>query len=109
MDPAWSAFAHYNRAYCTIQMKGDGYIRRAIDDLKATLCKLENYKKIFLFSEIHVNETNMRKWDVEVSSGKETNTTYYTMMECQLLHHIDTQIIETIEQLEKIDTMKELR
>ena len=36
MDPEWSAFAHYNRAYCTIQMKGDGYIRRAIDDLKAT-------------------------------------------------------------------------
>ena len=45
MDPAWSAFAHYNRAYCAIQMKGDGYIRRAIDDLKGTLCKLETYKK----------------------------------------------------------------
>ena len=41
-DPAWSAFAHYNRAYCTIHMKGDGYIRRAIDDLKATLRKLDN-------------------------------------------------------------------
>ena len=32
-DPAWSAFAHYNRAYCTIHLKGDGYIRRVIDDL----------------------------------------------------------------------------
>ena len=28
-------------------------------------------------------------------------TKYYTMMECQLLHHIDTQIIETIEKLER--------
>ena len=35
MDPDWSAFAHYNRAFCTIQMKSDEYIRRAIDDLKA--------------------------------------------------------------------------
>ena len=31
-------------------------------------------------------------------------TEYYAMMECQLLHHIDTQIIETIEKLEWIDT-----
>ena len=52
MDPEWSAFAHYNRAYCTIQMKGDGYIRRAIDDLNATLSKLESYKNNCLFSEI---------------------------------------------------------
>ena len=44
IDPAWSAFAHYNRAYCSIQMKGDGFIRRAIDDLKAASSKLETYK-----------------------------------------------------------------
>ena len=41
MDPAWSAFAHYNRAYCTLQLKGDDYIRSAIDDLKVALCTLE--------------------------------------------------------------------
>ena len=57
MDPAWSAFAHYNRAYCTIQMKGDGYIRRAIDDLKATLCKLGNYKQTCVFSKVHAYAT----------------------------------------------------
>ena len=41
MDPDWSAFAHYNRAYCTIHIKSDGYIRSAIDDLKVALCKME--------------------------------------------------------------------
>ena len=30
---------------------------------------------------------------------------FYAMMECQLFHHIDTHIIETIDKLEKIDTM----
>ena len=49
MDLDWSAFAHYNRAYCTIQRKGHDYIRRAIDDLNAALCKLETYKQNFMF------------------------------------------------------------
>ena len=36
-----------------------------------------------------------------------TNTTlYYIIMECQLLHHIDTEIIETLVKLKTIDTMK---
>ena len=95
MDPDWSAFAHYNRAYCTIQIKGDGYIRRAIDDLRAALRELETYKQNSLNSEMYVN--------VEYSGSGQY---YYMLMECQLFHHIDTQIIETIEKLETIDTMK---
>ena len=54
-DPAWSAFAHYNKAYCTIQMKEDGYIKRAIDDLKAVICKLLKYKKKCVFTDIFVH------------------------------------------------------
>ena len=91
MDPAWSAFAHYNRAYCTIQMKSDGYIRRAIDDLNATLSKLETYKTQCLFSYYNINNNSL--------------TQYYIMMECQLFHHIDSQINETIEKLETINTL----
>ena len=91
MDPDWSAFAHYNRAYCTIQVKGDGYIRRAIDDLRAALCKLETYKQNSLCSHIHAH---VRRWSLHI------------FMECQLFDHIDTQITETIEKLETIDTMK---
>ena len=60
-DPAWSAFAHYNRAYCTIQMKSDRYIRRAIDDLTSTLRNLEMYKSTFLFSKVHAIETRMNE------------------------------------------------
>ena len=121
MDPAWSAFAHYNRAYCTIQMKGDGHIRRAIDDLKAALCKLEIYKTILLFSDIHADASTIderfREIDNEtIYDGRNSRSTndedggsaqYYSSMECQLFHHIDTQIIESIEKLETIDTMNE--
>ena len=49
LDPVWSAFVHYSRTYCTIQLKGDGCIRRAIDDLKAIIRKLEIHKKISCF------------------------------------------------------------
>ena len=59
-----------------------------------------------MFSEIHVNAPLGGKY----RAHDETNskfTKYYIMMECQLLHHIDTQIHETIKKLETIDTMKE--
>ena len=59
MDPTWSAFAHYYRAYCTLQMKDDGYIRRAIDDLNSSLCEVQNYKQKCLFTEIHVLRTDI--------------------------------------------------
>ena len=55
MDPTWSAFAHYYRAYCTILLKDNGYIRRAIDDLKAALSKFQAYKKRPLFCGISMN------------------------------------------------------
>ena len=109
-DPAWSAFAHYNRAYCLIQLKGDDYIRHAIDDLKATFCKLETLKNKLLLSEtFNVKNRDEKVWGSTVSNDEtyETNTkfaAYKIMMECQLLHHMDTQISETIEQLESIDT-----
>ena len=111
MDPAWSAFAHYNRAYCTIQMKGDGYIRSAIDDLKATLCQLEIHNKRCLFSEIYVNAAYEQKhaFNHDCSPKLKENiksTQFYTMMENQLFHHIDTEITDTIEKLETIDTRK---
>ena len=105
MDPAWSAFAHYNRAYCTIQMKGDGYIRRAVIDLKTTLCKLETYKNQPLFHEIHCNVyTLFKRYHNNVANSRHKQ--YHIIMECQLLHHLDTQITETIEKLEKIDSME---
>ena len=115
MDPAWSAFAHYNRAYCTIQMKGEGYIRRAIDDLKTTFSKLETYKKNCLFSEIHINASNKliqrAQHDVnDVSNVRDTanrrSAQFHTMMKCQLFSHIETQITHTVERLKTIDTMK---
>ena len=113
MDPAWSAFAHYNRAYCTIQMKGDGYIAHAISDLKATLCRFQAYKKNTLFSDICIKlseryaasrraRSNMPGSDPANSKA----TLDFVMTECQLLHHIDTQIFETIGKLVIIDTMQ---
>ena len=105
MDPVWSAFAHYNRAYCTLHMKGDGYIGHAIDDLKDTHRKLETYKKRCVFSEILLNIYQLKTQFSEKSGTNCRSTQYYTMLECQLLHHIDTQIIETIRNLERIDTM----
>ena len=113
-DPEWSAFAHYNRAYCTLQIKRDGYIRRAIDDLNETKRELENYKKQSLFSEVQVkvffSSEKYKASRKTAKNGTETgigiSSLYYTMMECQLFHHIDTQISETIENLETIDTMK---
>ena len=114
-DPAWSAFAHNNRAYCTINMKGNGNIRRAIDDLKATLHELETYKKTFVFSKVHAyanpyaiknNEDNDL---IALFQKNITFTKFYDMMECQLLNHIDTQIIESIEKLEKIEKNNEVR
>ena len=32
------------------------------------------------------------------------STEYYIMMKCQFLHHIDTQIVETIDKMRKFDT-----
>ena len=121
MDPAWSAFAHYNGAYCMIQLKGDGYIRRAIDDLNAALCKLETYTAILLFSDIHADASTIderfREIDNETiydgTNSRSTNdedggsAQYYISMECQFVHHVDTQIIECIEKLERIDTLNE--
>ena len=102
-DPDWSAFAHYNRAYCTIQMKSDGYIQHAIDDLNAALCKLEKYKTNCLFSQI----TGRMKKDKRKSKDRKSDISaqYYTMIECQLLHHIATQINETIDKMKQIDPM----
>ena len=108
-DPAWSAFAHYNRAYCTMHLKGAGYIRRAIDDLKATLCRMKIHKHVRLFSNsIKANNTCLKSNAKEEITHKTNNrlTNDYVMMECQLLHHIDTHIIKTIEKLERIDTNK---
>ena len=112
MDPAWSAFAHYNRAYCTIQMKGDGYIRRAIDDLKAAVFNLEIYKTNRLFHEIIGRNESLSELDYKIqcllsyyNPKKNSLTQYYIMLECQLFHHIDSQIKETIEKLETIHTM----
>ena len=102
MDPEWSAFAHYNRAYCTIQVKGDGYIQRAINDLNAAFCNLEKYKTNCLFYEI-IERTN---WGDATRLVKWRSTQYYIMIECQFLHHIDSQIIETIRKLEAINTVK---
>ena len=98
-DPDWSAFAHYNRAYCTIQMKGDGYIQHAIDDLLAALRKFEKYKTNCLLSH-HIRGTS--KSDDRVS---DISAQYYIMIECQFLHHIATQINETIDKMRNIDTM----
>ena len=96
MDPDWSAFAHYNRSYCTIQIKGDGYIRRAIDDLKATLRKLGTYKKMCLFSEIYSNasagymtENNDVEYTLKVRD--ETAKQYYIMINCQSHRHTNYQ------------------
>ena len=109
MDPEWSAFAHYNRAYCTIQMKDDGYIRRAIDDLKATLYTLETYNTSFWFFEIHDNASATQQLYMLVrdkSNNRRSTQFYPMMMECRLLYHIGKQINETIEKLETIETMK---
>ena len=107
MDPAWSAFAHYNRAYCTLQIKGDGYIRRAIDDLNAAIRTLEKYNTNCLFSEIF-GGTNISDYTDSIIWGAGSNrrfTKYYSMTKCQILHNIDTQIIETINKMRKIETM----
>ena len=108
MDPTWSAFAHYNRAYCTLQMKDKGYIRRAIEDLNAALCKLQTIKEQHLLSllcndESERYDTNKMKMTDAVNGSRAT--LHYIMRECQFLHHIDTHIVETIEKLEAIDTM----
>ena len=110
MEPAWSAFAHYNRAYCTIQMKSDEYyIRHVIDDLNAALCKLKTIKEQLLLSLLSNNESeryDKNKSNMTDAVNSSRGTLYYIMMECQFLHHIDTHIVETIEKLETIDTMK---
>ena len=103
MDPDWSTFAHYNRAYCTIQMKGDGYIQHAIDDLRAALRNLEKYKTNCLFAEI-IGRSNKKKW-ISEDKKSDMSTQFYIMIECQFLHHIATQINETIDRMRKIDTM----
>ena len=114
MDPTWSAFAHYNRAYCTIQMKGDGYITHAICDLKATLCRFQAYKHKPLFSDICIKlseryaaSRGVAHSNMPESDGANSQASLdFIMTECQLLHHIDTQIFETIGKLVIIDTMK---
>ena len=103
-DEAWSAFAHYNRAYCTIQLKGDGYIRRAIDDLENTLSKVKKYRTNVLFSEIFGRINDKFNWMKDDTKLRPIQT--HIMLECQLFHHIDTQITETTMKLKTIDTMK---
>ena len=115
VDPTWSAFAHYNRAYCTLKrnIKKDGYVRHAIDDLNATRHKLETFKWTSLFSEIHGyrSAVGTRLREFEFNSTKEQTITipikYPGMIECQLLQHIDAHIIDTIQKLETMDTTKE--
>ena len=104
-DSAWSAFAHYNRAFCTVQLKGDGYIRHAIDDLNAAICHLEKYKTNCLLSDIfgRVNRGHVMNCTPIDDQSKQ----YYVMMECQLLHYLETQMSECIDKLETIDIKKE--
>ena len=45
------------------------------------------------------------KHKIDVDNEKTYMRTTQTLTECQLLHHIDTQIIECIEKLETIDAM----
>ena len=107
MDPVWSAFAHYNRAYCTLQMKGGGYIRRAIDDLTEALCKLEANKKQNMLFEVSINASNFsftkRFESKKARRNADRNNrlaVYHITMEYRLLHIVHTQIVETIEKLE---------
>ena len=109
-DPDWSAFACYNKAYCWLQMMGEGYIRRAIDDLKDARCKFKIYEWTSLFSEIHGYSCDIQKrlLGSEFNQTEETKsilTQYHIMMEYQLLQHVNTQITETIEKLEAIDSI----
>ena len=44
LDGRWAAIAYYNRAFCTIRNKANGYQVNAKRDLKETLKSLEHYK-----------------------------------------------------------------
>ena len=60
---------------------------------------MEAYKTRFLFHAIHANGEAWKSND----SYRKTKQ-YYIMMECQVFHHIDTEIIGTIKKLETVDT-----
>ena len=115
-DRYWSAFAFYSKAYCTLQVKRNDYIKLAIDDLEEAHCKFEIYERTTLFPEIHgyvsAVENRLRNSKVNVNQKSAVNqaektrgilTQYQTMMECQLLLHVNTQITETIKKLKTIN------
>ena len=63
-DPAWSSFAHYYKAYCAIEMRGDGYIRVAIKDLKVASEKLETNKAALLLTNTFVHSSRRCMCDI---------------------------------------------
>ena len=105
MDPVWSLFSHYNRAYCTLNMKNDGYIQSAIVDLKSALSKLEAYRAEVLSSYIF-SATAIQEWDINQTADLNI-LSKHVMIECNWLHNLGTQIVGTIELLEKFETTNE--
>ena len=93
-DLAWSAFAYYYKAYCTIKLRGDGYIRIAIADLNTALEKLRSNKEITLCTETFVYSSFIEMLSADFQEYMFTNI--------QLLHHIETQMNEIINKLEKL-------
>ena len=98
-------------------MKESNYIQRAIDDLKNAHCKFEILERMTLFSGIHgyASAVENRLRGSKVNQKSEVNQTevtmciptqYHIMMECQLLQHVNTQITDTIEQLETIEAIE---
>ena len=119
-DRDWSAIAHYNKAYCTLQLKESDCIQHAIEDLEDAHCKFENYERSTLFSGIHgyasAVENRLRKSEVDqksevdlVEETRSIQTQYQIMMECQLLQHINTQITDTIQKLKTIKSSEWVR
>lgn len=99
-EPKYAAIAHYNRAYCTINMMNEGYIADAIRDLEAAdkclnpyICELTNVLQCVTF----VNQTRQPGAVPNESTANGLQTQMQVRL--QILGYIRKKVQENIKKL----------
>ena len=103
-EPTYSAFAYYNRAYCTICLRKSGYMDKAIEDLKNAKKRLLTYTNdalvvmncVNIVLQIHQRTSTLD--DMNLSDLHELKAQMETRL--QVFDFVEKKIQDTITKLE---------
>ena len=100
LEPRYAFIAHYNRAFCTIMMKGTDYKNEALKDLESASNTLVNYMSDVTYVSQCVNIL-MRK-DGNQESGIDEGFAAQMKTRIQILHFLANNMEESIKLIQEM-------